>query len=129
MSLSKLTTINRTSAAIQIVFLDKYKFKLLTPLKAYHYYPRKGYMKFLLLLPAICLPTFLFKITVYGCNAAEAVVFTALCALYAGWFYMTKTAEPEANKELKNRLVDLEEQVKIQKDKVSSFTLTSGLRK
>lgn len=86
-------------------------------------------MRVFTFLPAILLPAFLIKSTIFGIDFAQAIVLIGLMALYAGWFYFEHAKEPEANKEIKNRLVDLEEQLKLQKDKVNAITLSAGLRK
>lgn len=86
-------------------------------------------MNKLLNLPTLLIISFLIRILINGATIGEAIVMLALSALYAGFYYLDYKKEPEANKEIRNKIVELEEQLKITKDKVNSVALGINLRK
>jgi hypothetical protein len=54
-------------------------------------------------LPILLLSSFLIRLLITGAQFGDALVIIALSALYAGYYYLKVTKEPEANQELKTR--------------------------
>jgi len=80
-------------------------------------------------LPFFLLLSFLVRLLFTGANIGEAIVIIALSCLYGFFHFLHNKKEPEVNKDLKNRLVEMEEQHKLLKDKVSSLNFGFNLKK
>lgn len=80
-------------------------------------------------LPSIILASYLSRLLYTGASVGDALVIIGLSGLYAGYVYLDNKKQPQANKDLWDRVVALEEQLKIAKDKVNALSLASGLRK
>lgn len=79
--------------------------------------------------PVVVLSLFLIRPIYSGASIGDAFVIIGLAALYAGHYYLESKKEPVANKALLDRLVDLEEQVRITKDVVNGVKLSSTFRR
>lgn len=86
-------------------------------------------MKKILNFPLLILLAFIIRPLINGVSLGDAVVILGLSCLYAAYYYFESKKEPIANKELLNRVVELEEQIRITKDIVHSVKLGSSLRK
>jgi nitrogen regulatory protein PII-like uncharacterized protein len=86
-------------------------------------------MKSYLNLPTLILISFLIRLLIMGASIGDALVIIALSSLYGFFYFIESKKEPEANKELKDRIVELEEQVKIVKDKAASLSLASSFKR
>lgn len=86
-------------------------------------------MKKVLKFPSLILLSFLIRLLVTGAGIGDALVMIALCAVYAGHSYLEHIKEPIANKDLINRITEIEEQVKINKEVVHSIKLGASLKR
>lgn len=89
----------------------------------------KRIMKNHLSLPSLVLVAYVARSLYLGATLGDALVVLALSALYASNAYLENKKEPIANKELLNRVVDLEEQIKVTKETVHSIKLGSSLKR
>jgi uncharacterized membrane protein YfbV (UPF0208 family) len=80
-------------------------------------------------LPSILLVSFLIRLLVTGASIGDAIVIIALSALFAGWYWLETKKEPVPNAEIKNKIVELEEQLKLTKDKINSVALASSFKR
>lgn len=80
-------------------------------------------------LPTFLLSSFLIRLLIVGASIGDSITMLALAGLYGVWYYFELKREPEANKDLKNRIVELEESQKLLRDKVNSSNLGSQLRR
>lgn len=86
-------------------------------------------MKLLLNLPPITLGAYLIRILATGASVGDSLVIIGLSALY-GWFLYTESKkETPVNKQYLDRLIDIEEQVKLNKETVNAFKLGNQLRR
>lgn len=85
-------------------------------------------MKERLHLPSILLVSFLIKVLIKGAEFSDAIILTALSSLYFGTYYFKGHKDEPVNKTILDRMVELEEQLRVIKDKTSSV-LFSTLRK
>lgn len=79
--------------------------------------------------PVLILSAFLIRPIYSGASIGDALVIIGLSALYGAHYYLQHKKEPTANKDLINRLVDLEEQVKTTKETIYSIKLASSLKR
>ena len=86
-------------------------------------------LKQLINFPRILLSLISIRGLIFGVSAGEAAILIALCGLEAYYQWLQSKEEPIANKELKDRLVDIEEQTKSLKDKVSAMSLGASLKR
>jgi len=80
-------------------------------------------------LPSFLLSFFLIRLLITGCGIGDSIALVALSSLYGFYCYLDSRKEPELNKDYKDRLLALEEQIKTTREKVNSITLGSHLRK
>lgn len=89
----------------------------------------KRIMKTNLNLPSLILTAYVIRGLYLGAALGDALAILALSALYASHTYLNGKKEPVANKELLDRIVDLEEQIKVTKETVHSIKLGSSLKR
>jgi hypothetical protein len=77
----------------------------------------------------VLLSLLLFRVLITGAQIGEAIGLLSLAGLSALQLYIEFKREPEVNKELKTRLVTLEDKVSKQDGKISAITLNSQLRR
>lgn len=80
-------------------------------------------------LTQILLSAFLVRLLVTGASIGDAISLLSLSGLYAFWSYLEFKKEPEANKELKTRLIELETKVSSSESKIGAMTLSNQLRR
>jgi hypothetical protein len=80
-------------------------------------------------LPPILLSLYTCRLLILGAHIADGVVLTALACLYGVWLYLEHIKEPEANVELKERLLQVEESMKVTSQKVNAINLGTSLRR
>jgi hypothetical protein len=86
-------------------------------------------MKKAINLPAIALVAYLTRLLVTGASIGDAIFAVALCALYGFWCFTELKRQVPVNKAIMDRICDLEEQLKVTKEKVNSFHLGHYLKK
>lgn len=69
------------------------------------------------------------RLLILGSHIADAIVLTSLACLYGFWLYLEGIKEPEANVELKERIIALEASLSATKEKVNSINLGTSLRR
>lgn len=79
--------------------------------------------------PLLLLSFIMLRVLIVGASFGDSLVVLALCALYAGQHYFESKKEPIPNKEILNRIVDLEEQLKSTKDVIHSLKLGASLKR
>lgn len=79
--------------------------------------------------PPLILLSFLIRLLITGASIGDALVMIALCSVYAGYLYLESKKDPIANKSLVDRIVEIEEQVKLNKEVVHSLKLGSSLKR
>lgn len=80
-------------------------------------------------LPVLLIFSYLIRLLITGAGIGDSIVMLVLGALYAGHVYLDHIKEPEANAELRNRLIALEESHATVKNKVNSMSLGATLKK
>lgn len=80
-------------------------------------------------LPTFLLASFLIRLLVTGASIGDAIVITSLSALYAAWCWVELKKEIPINKEIKDRVVELEEQLKNTKDKINSVAIAASFKR
>lgn len=80
-------------------------------------------------LPPILLSLYILRLLILGSHIADSIIISSLVCLYGGWLYLQHIKEPEANTELKERLIAVEESVKSANQKVTAISLGAGLRR
>lgn len=80
-------------------------------------------------LPTIVLIALLCRILVTGAGVGEALALLALSGLYGFHLYLNHKKAPKANQELWDRVISLEEQIKITKEKVSAVQIGNSLKR
>lgn len=66
---------------------------------------------FIKLFPLIALGVFLCRTLITGASIGDSIELSALSALYAYYLYLESKKEPEANKQLKDDVASLREQM------------------
>lgn len=79
--------------------------------------------------PILILSAFIARPLIYGASLGDALVIIGLSALYASQSYLQSKKEPVANKALVDRIVELEEQVRITKENITSVKLGVSLKR
>lgn len=79
--------------------------------------------------PIVILSAFIIRLLITGAGLGDSLVIIGLSSLYAFNCYLQYKQEPVANKELINRVVELEEQVRITKENISSVKLGVSLKR
>lgn len=90
---------------------------------------RKDWIMKIKSLTQVLLSAFLVRLLVTGASIGDALALISLSGLYAFWCYLEFKKEPEANKEIKNKLFELEEKVRTTENKIGAFSLSSQLRR
>lgn len=80
-------------------------------------------------LPSLLLSAFLVRLLITGADIGEAIVITALSCLYGGFMYLEHSKQPTPNKDIYDKISDLEDQLKGTKDKLNSVSLASSLKR
>jgi hypothetical protein len=80
-------------------------------------------------LPAGLLTSYLIRLLVTGASIGDAIVIISLSTLYAGWVWLESKKQVPVNKEIQDRIVELEEQVKVAKDKINSVAIAASFRR
>lgn len=80
-------------------------------------------------LPSFLILSFIIRLLIVGAGIGEALVAIALSGLYGFYYYLESKKEPIANKDLLERLLALEDQIKTTREKVNSITLASHLKR
>ncbi len=83
----------------------------------------------LLNLPTFLISAYLIRLLITGAGLGDSIVFIVLGALLAGHAYLEHIREPEANKELKEKISQMDERLITVKQKVDSFSLGVHLKK
>jgi hypothetical protein len=86
-------------------------------------------MKSLMNIPSLVLSAYLIRLLYTGASVGDALVVIGLSALYAGWVYMESKKQVPVNKEIINRIAELEESHKVMKDSVNGLKLVQGLKR
>jgi hypothetical protein len=74
-------------------------------------------------LTQVLLSAFLIRLLVTGASIGDALALLSLSGIYAYFLYLESTHVPEANKDLKDRLVALEDKVSKTENKIGAMTL------
>lgn len=82
-----------------------------------------------LILPSISLIAYLIRLLITGASIGDALVMIGLSSLYFAIYYYKGHIEEPVNKEIQDRIVELEEQVKVSKDKMNAIVLTSSFKR
>lgn len=80
-------------------------------------------------LPAFLLLAFLIRLLATGASFGDALVILSLSALVGFYHWVSDKKEPEVNKAILDRIVELEESTKLVKDKVNSINFGSTLKR
>lgn len=86
-------------------------------------------MKSLMNVPTVALFCYLGRLLYTGASIGDSLVLTGLAALYAGWTYLEFKKEVPVNKAIIDRIVELEEALKVTKTQVDGLKLGSQLRR
>jgi len=79
-------------------------------------------------IPLVLLSSILLKTAILGSSLSDAIIIIGLIALFSFHLLLESKREPEANKDIKNRLLELEEQVKDTKSSVNAMKIGSQFR-
>jgi hypothetical protein len=74
-------------------------------------------------LTQILLSAFLIRILVFGASIGDAIAISALAGLNGFWMYLEFKKVPEPNKEIKDKLIEMEERVSSVQNKVGALGL------
>lgn len=74
-------------------------------------------------LPQILLSAFLIRLLVTGASIGDALALLSLSGIYAFYLYLESKKIPEANKDIKDRLVAIEDKVQKAESKIGLLTL------
>ncbi len=80
-------------------------------------------------IPTFILLALLARILYMGAGFGEALGLLALAGLYAFHLFLEEKRQPQANKDLWDRLIALEENNKVIRDKVNSFQIANSLKR
>jgi hypothetical protein len=80
-------------------------------------------------LPTLILSSFLIRLLVLGAGIGEALVIIGLSALYGYHLLLESKKQTPVNKEIVDRIVELEEQLSITKNKVNAINLASSMKR
>jgi hypothetical protein len=83
-------------------------------------------MKYLLNLAPGLLGAYLIRLLVTGASVGDSIVIIGLSALYAFFLDLERKKQVPINKPFHDRLVELEEKVKIQQDQIGAFNIKSA---
>lgn len=86
-------------------------------------------LKSLMNVPTIALFCYLGRLLYTGASIGDSVVIIGLSSLYAGWVYLESKKEFPVNKAILDRIVELEEALKVTKTQVDGLKLGSHLRR
>lgn len=81
--------------------------------------------KHLRYFPHFLLFSYLIRLLVHGASLGDALVMLVFGALYAGHHYLDHIKEPEVNKDIKDKLVLLQESHESLKNKVGAVTMVN----
>jgi hypothetical protein len=76
-------------------------------------------------IPTVAVSAFLIRLLVTGASIGDAIALTALLGLYAYQMFVDSKTQVPVNKEILDRIIYLEEQLKEAKTKVSALSLGS----
>lgn len=80
-------------------------------------------------LPPAILISFLIRLLITGASVGDSIVMIALCGLYAGHLYMESKKQVPVNKEIVDKINQLEELMNKTRDKVNTVAFSHGLKK
>lgn len=86
-------------------------------------------LKSLMNLPSIALFCYLGRLLYTGASIGDSFAIIGLSALYAGWLYLETKKEIPVNKAIVDRVVELEEALRLTKTQVDGLKLGSQLRR
>lgn len=86
-------------------------------------------MKSLMNAPTIALFCYLSRLLYTGASIGDSFVLIGLSALYAGWLHLESKKDIPINKAILDRIVELEDALKITKTQVDGLKLGSQLRR
>lgn len=86
-------------------------------------------MKQLMNLPTIALFCYLSRLLYTGASIGDSFTVIGLSALYTAWLYLESKKEVLVNKAIIDRVVELEEALRITKTQVDGLKLGSQLRR
>lgn len=72
-------------------------------------------------LTQILLSAFLIRLLVTGASIGDALTMLSLSSLYGFWMYLQSKVEISPNKEIKDRVVELEERLSTVQNKVGAM--------
>lgn len=87
------------------------------------------YMSKHLNFQTLILIAFLARLLITGASIGDAIVIIGLSALYGYCLYQDNNKEAPANKELREKVSNIEEQLKASKDKLNALGIASGLKR
>lgn len=74
-------------------------------------------------LSQILLAAFLCRLLIKGASIGDSLAIIALCGVYGLHMYLEHIKEPEVNKELKEKVAQLEDKVSKQENKLGAIAL------
>lgn len=80
-------------------------------------------------LPTFLILALLSRILVTGASIGESIALLSLSGLYSYFLFLESKKSPKANQELWNRVIELEEQLKLTRDKVNTVHLSSVMKR
>lgn len=79
--------------------------------------------------PILILSAFIMRLLITGASVGDSLVILGLSALYSFYYYIESKKQPIANKDLIDRIVELEEQIRATKESVHSIKLGSSFKR
>ena len=79
--------------------------------------------------PLLILSAFLIRPIYSGASIGDALVLISLSSLYGVYYYLENKKSPVANQELINRIVELEESIRITKESIHSIKLGTSFKR
>lgn len=74
-------------------------------------------------LTQLLVSSYLIRLLITGASIGDALVIISLSSLYGLFLYLDNKKQPEANKDLKDRIIAVEEMVQKANSKVSALQL------
>lgn len=80
-------------------------------------------------LPTFLISAFLIRLLIVGAGIGDSIVMIVLGALYGGHVYLAHIKEPIVNKDVKDKINQMDELLTKVKNKVDSYSLGAALKK
>jgi len=77
-------------------------------------------------LPSLLLTSLLIRTLIFGASIGDAIALIALSALYGYHYYLQSKKQVPVNKEILDRIVQIEESLKDTKSKVGALAIASS---